>query len=167
MDEGTERVDDGRPGVTGEEPSEEREAPAVGEESAGESRVAAEAEGAEEEIYVAPELKACVFTVGGREFSVELEYLSEIAELAEVVPLPLSPPYIEGITHLRGMAIPVINFAVLKDLKEEKAAERRLLVLEIGRSMLGIAVNEMPDLSTDFRGELISVPEFFEAYRVK
>ena len=119
------------------------------------------------EEYVAPELNACIFRVGDQEFSIELDYLKEIAELSEVVPLPLSPPYIEGITHLRGVAIPVVNIAVLRDIPEEKATYRWLIVLEVGRFPLAIVVNDMPDLSADFRGEQINVTEFFETYRVR
>ncbi|MEC4686677.1 MAG: chemotaxis protein CheW [Nitrospirota bacterium] len=78
--------------------------------------------GTPEEEYGTPELKACIFSVGGQEFSVDMAYLKGIAELSEIVPLPLSPSYIEGITSLRGMAVPVVNLATLKELHEEKAA---------------------------------------------
>lgn len=132
------------------------------------TEAAQETESAEDiEEYITPDLKACIFTVGGEEFSIELDYLKEIAELSEVVPLPLSPPYIEGITHQRGEAIPVVNIAVLRNIHEERAAARWLIVLEIENDRFGIAVNEMPDLSSDYRGELINISEFFETHRVR
>ncbi len=120
-----------------------------------------------EEEYATPDLKACTFSVGERVYSVDMEYLRGVAELTEVVPLPLSPSYVEGIAPLRGSAVPVVNLAVLKETPEEKASERWLIVLEVEREFLGIAVNEMPDLSEDYKGEFIDVPEFFEAYRVR
>ncbi|HEC97066.1 MAG TPA: hypothetical protein ENI58_02760 [Nitrospirae bacterium] len=120
-----------------------------------------------EEEYATPELKACIFSVGGQEFSVDMGYLKGIAELSAIVPLPLSPSYIEGITSLRGVAVPVVNLATLKDIQEEKAAERWLIVLEVERTLFGITVNEMPDLVADYRGELIDVPDFFETYRLR
>ncbi|NOZ25799.1 MAG: hypothetical protein GXO94_06905 [Nitrospirae bacterium] len=120
-----------------------------------------------EEEYVTPEPRVCVFTVGGREFSVEMEYLKGVAELSEVIPLPLSPSYVEGITSLRGTAVPVVNLAVLKEIPEDRASERWLVVLEVEKALLGITVNEMPDLSADYKGEFIDVPEFFETYRVR
>ncbi len=123
--------------------------------------------GTPEEEYGTPELKACIFSVGGQEFSVDMAYLKGIAELSEIVPLPLSPSYIEGITSLRGMAVPVVNLATLKELHEEKAPERWLIVLEVERTLFGITVNEMPDLVADYRGELIDVPDFFETYRLR
>ncbi len=114
-----------------------------------------------------PELVAVVFTVGDKKFSIELKYLREISELGEIVPLPLSPSYIEGITHIRGMAIPVVNMAKLKDINEEPGMQRWLMVLEVGENLLGLVSNQMPDLSTEFTGEIINVPEFYETYRVR
>ncbi len=127
----------------------------------------AENPGTPEEEYATPDLKACTFSVGGRAFAVDMDYLKGIAELSDIVPLPLSPPYIEGITSLRGVAVPVVNLAILKDIHEEKAGERWLIVLDVERTLLGIAVNEMPDLVTDYVGEFIDVPEFFETYRLR
>ncbi len=114
-----------------------------------------------------PELVAVVFSVGDREFSIELKYLREISELSEVVPLPLSPHYIEGITHLRGTAIPVVNMARLKDISERPGGQRWLMVLEVGENLLGLVSDQMPDLSTEYRGEIINVPELYETYRVR
>ncbi|GBD98255.1 chemotaxis protein CheW [bacterium BMS3Abin07] len=116
---------------------------------------------------VTPELMSCLFSVGSQEFSIDLDYLKEITELSEIVPLPLSPSYIEGVTHLRGAAVPVVKFATLKGIPEEMATERWLIVLEVNRELLGITVNEMPDLGINYRGELINVPEFFETYRIR
>ncbi len=120
-----------------------------------------------EEEYATPELKACIFSVGGQEFSVDMGYLKGIAELSDISPLPLSPPYIEGLTSLRGEAVPVVNLATLKELQEEKATERWLIVLEVERTLFGIIANEMPDLAADYRGEFIDVPEFFETHRLR
>jgi len=119
-----------------------------------------------DEEYATPELRACIFSIGEREFSVDMEYLKGVEELSEVVPLPLSPSYVEGITSLRGAAVPVVNLAVLKEIQEEKASQRWLIVLEVDGNLLGITVNELPDLAADYRGEFIDVPEFFETYRL-
>lgn len=114
----------------------------------------------------APPLKACTFKVGSQTFSINLEYVREITEVSEIFPLPMTPPYVDGIVHLRGSAIPVINIGKIKNIKEEQKKAKKLIVLDIGSDKLGIAVNEMPDLSSEFSGELIHVEIFFETYRV-
>ncbi len=119
------------------------------------------------EEYLTPDLKACIFSVGGRRFSVDLDYLREIAEVTDIVPLPLSPSYIEGIAHVRGLAVPVMNLAALKGLTEEEGDRRWLIVFEVGRDHFGVTVQEMPDLSEDYGGEYLDIPEMFETYRVR
>jgi chemotaxis signal transduction protein len=118
------------------------------------------------EEFIEPQLKACTFNVGGQTFSIPLEYVKEITEISEIFPLPLTPPYVDGIVHLRGSSIPVISIDKIKSINEEQKKAKKLIVLDIGSDKLGIAVNEMPDLSSEFSGELINVHIFFETYRV-
>lgn len=114
----------------------------------------------------APQLKACTFSVGSQTFSIPLEYVKEITEFSEIFPLPLTPPYVDGIVHLRGSAIPVISISKIKNIEEEKKKVKQLIVLDVGNDQLGIAVNEMPDLSEEFSGEMIDIQKFFETYRI-
>ena len=111
-------------------------------------------------------LMACIFNVGSRTFSVSLQYVQEITEISEIFPLPLTPPYIDGIVHLRGFAIPVINMANIKNIEEDQQKAKHLIVLDFENVKIGIAVKEMPRLGAEFSGELINVLEFIEAYRV-
>ncbi len=109
---------------------------------------------------------ACIFNVGSRTFSVSLQYVQEIIEVSEIFPLPLTPPYIDGIVHLRGYAIPVINMARIKNIEEDQEKEKQLIVLAFENIKFGIAVSEMPKLGAEFSGELINVREFIESYRI-
>ena len=119
-----------------------------------------------EEQRVSPEIKACVFSVGERVFSLPIENLMEIAELEEVVPLPLSPDYIDGIAHHRGEAIPVLNLGTVFGVEEKASLHRWLLIVQIEGELVGLSLNTMPDLSYDFNGEVIDPYGFFESYRV-
>lgn len=112
------------------------------------------------------QLTACTFNVGNSTFSVPLQYVKEITEVSEIFPLPLTPPYIDGVVHLRGSAIPVINMGRIKDIAEEQKKVRQLIVLDLGSDKIGIAVNEMPDLNARFAGELINVKKLYETYRI-
>ena len=116
--------------------------------------------------YGIPQLNACTFKVGSRTFSIPLQYVKEITEVSEIFPLPLTPPYVDGIVHLRGYTIPVINIGRIKEISEEQKKVRHLIVLDLGKEIFGIAVNEMPDLNAEFSGEMINVKKFYETYRV-
>ncbi|HDH06470.1 MAG TPA: chemotaxis protein CheW [Nitrospirae bacterium] len=113
-----------------------------------------------------PQLNACTFNVGGRTFSIPLQYVKEITEVSEIFPLPLAPPYVDGIVHLRGLAIPVINIGKIKNIMEEQKKVRQLIILDSESDIFGIAVNEMPDLNAEFLGELINVKNFYNQYRI-
>ena len=65
--------------------------------------------------YSTPALNACTFRVGDQTFSIPLQYVKEITEVSEIFPLPLTPPYVDGVVHLRGYAIPVINIGKIKN----------------------------------------------------
>jgi purine-binding chemotaxis protein CheW len=114
----------------------------------------------------ASQLKACTFKVGSHTFSIALEYVKEITEASEIFPLPLTPPYVEGIVHLRGSAIPVISIGKIKNINDDQTKAKQLIVLDLGSDKLGIAVSEIPDLSTEFLGELIDVHKIYETYRI-
>lgn len=111
-------------------------------------------------------LNACTFRVGEQTFSIPLQYVKEITEVSEIFPLPLTPPYVDGVVHLRGYVIPVINIGKIKNIAEEQKKVKQLIVLDLGKEKFGIAVNEMPDLNAEFSGEMINVKNFYETYRV-
>jgi purine-binding chemotaxis protein CheW len=116
--------------------------------------------------YSSPELNACTFKVGSQTFSIPLQYVKEITEVSEIFPLPLTPPYVDGVVHLRGYTIPVVNIGRIKNISEEQKKVRQLIILDLGKEKFGIAVNEMPDLNAEFSGEMINVKKFYETYRV-
>lgn len=119
----------------------------------------------EEEISTL-ELLACTFNVGSRTFSIPIEYVKEITEVFQIFPLPLTPSYLEGIVHLRGSAIPVINMGRIENTNHEQMESKHLIVIDVKKDTFGIAVSEMPDLSTEILGELINVQNIYEKYRI-
>ncbi len=120
----------------------------------------------EPQKYISPELNACTFKVGSQTFSIPLQYVKEITEVSEIFPLPLTPPYVDGVVHLRGYTIPVVNIGRIKNISEEQKKVRQLIILDLGKEKFGIAVNKMPDLNAEFSGEMINVNKFYETYRV-
>ena len=121
----------------------------------------------EETTTPAPELNFCVFRAGEKVFSVPVENLLEIAEQGEIVPLPGAPEYLFGISHYRGMAIPVVDITSLSGNEDSAGPGKWLLVLRTGDDYIGFSVNEMPDLSTTQEGEMLDLRGFFERYRIR
>jgi len=121
-----------------------------------------------EEERVVPELRACVFSIGGMKFSIPLEFLVEIVEIQEVFFLPLAPEYIAGMIHYRGRAVPLIDIGTLYNNPKKTPAEGSpAIVTEYAGELIAFLSDEIPNLSEEFEGEPIEMSEFFDTYRVR
>ena len=62
------------------------------------------------------------FTVGGEVFGVEISNVREIIKLQEMLKVPNTPPYIEGLINLRGSVLTIFNLRKrlgMPELKEK------------------------------------------------
>ncbi|NUM60381.1 MAG: chemotaxis protein CheW [Bdellovibrionaceae bacterium] len=52
----------------------------------------------------------CTFALSGNEFAMDVEYVQEVVNYpSKVIPMPLSPPFLEGVFNLRGSIVPIVN----------------------------------------------------------
>lgn len=78
-------------------------------------------------------------TIAGRQVALPLAALVEVAELAEVTPLPLAPGWLAGVTNLRGSVLPVVDLVSLLGWETGRPGPRAL-VLRDGRFRLAVPV---------------------------
>jgi len=90
-------------------------------------------------------------TVAGETYGLAIEYVTEVAELGQVTPVPGAPPAIMGVRNLRGSVIPVASLATLLGLSETEEPERLIVTEDAGRR-LALAVGEVSDV-TDIDAE--------------
>lgn len=110
----------------------------------------------------------CVFVIGGRDYHLPIKQMQEIADLPEIVPLPLAPPMISGLINLRGQVMPVINLAILNQHQQsEVRVQRRLIIAEHQHESLAFLADGVPYLSEVFSGEKVDMSKFLSLYRVK
>ncbi|MEN9932559.1 MAG: hypothetical protein RIS17_1132, partial [Pseudomonadota bacterium] len=55
--------------------------------------------------------KIVTFGLNGRMFGIDMRSLVEIREWTVPTPLPSVPPYILGVTNLRGTVVPVVGLS--------------------------------------------------------
>ncbi len=95
----------------------------------------------------ADEIKVVTFTLGARNFGIDMRSLIEIREWAEPTPLPSVPDYILGVTNLRGTVVPVIGLAErLGWTPSEIHARSCVLVVNIAGKQAGFLVDEVEDI---------------------
>ena len=82
---------------------------------------------------------------GGEHYAVPVSAVLEISEYGEVSPVPGAPPSTLGVRNLRGQVIPVIDLAMVLDLRSSTAYERIVVAEDDGR-LAGFAVEGVVDV---------------------
>ncbi len=119
-----------------------------------------------EEIF-SPEFKSCCFTIGDKEFSIDIKNLKEIIEPLDIFPVPLSPSYLKGLLVLRGDAIPVVDLSLIYDAHHSDNPNKNMIICDSDDGSICFLCDDMPDLQTHFRGTIIDIERIFDQYSVK
>ncbi len=81
------------------------------------------------------------FNVNSSEYSVPILKVREIVNMPVIRVVPQSPPYVEGVTNLRGSIIPVVNLKKLINLGDEGNIGSKVVVIASGKITFGILVD--------------------------
>jgi len=93
------------------------------------------------------ERKIVTFSLGQQIFGIEMAALIEIREWDEPTPLPGVPPYIKGVTNLRGTVVPVVGLAERLGWAASPVHARScILVVNLAGKQAGFLVDEVADI---------------------
>lgn len=93
------------------------------------------------------ERKIVTFSLSDRIFGIDMRALIEIREWEEPTPLPRVPPYIKGVSNLRGTVIPIVGLAERLGWEPSVPHARScILVVSIGGKQAGFLVDEVADI---------------------
>jgi purine-binding chemotaxis protein CheW len=97
---------------------------------------------------VGDELQLVSFKLGKETFAVNVSQVREIGKVERITHVPKMPDFIEGVMNLRGQITTIIDlrrrFGIRSE--EERTAQSRIIVAEIGDSQLGIIVDSVEDV---------------------
>jgi len=91
-------------------------------------------------------LQVVSFTLGDEFFGAPITKIQEIIRYTNVVKIPRSPEFIEGIINLRGRVIPVIDMKTRFNMVkagEKNSTSSRIIVAEIGKARVGLTVDSV------------------------
>lgn len=111
---------------------------------------------------LAAERQLVVFTLGAERYGAEIETVREIIMMQRVTWVPGAPSYMEGIINLRGRVAPVIDLKRrlgLPQTAQGDDAQRRIMVVEVGGSMVGCVVDSVNEVMTVQASALVSPGE--------
>ena len=88
-----------------------------------------------------PALRACLFTVSGARFAVDVRSAREVALFEELTPVPRAPRHLVGVANLRGTVVPIVDVGPLIGLPALRAPRSvRTLVLRNGALLAAMVV---------------------------
>ncbi len=94
------------------------------------------------------------FHLDGEEFAVEILKVQEIIRRIESTRVPNAPDFVDGVINLRGKVVPVICLRKrfgLPARDKNSAALNRIIVVEVGGTVAGLAVDSV--------SEVLRIPE--------
>jgi chemotaxis signal transduction protein len=89
-------------------------------------------------------LRACVFTLAGEAFAVDVRYAREVVDFATWTAVPRAPGHVLGVANLRGVIVPIVDIQPL--LGRGSRGGRgvvRALVMEQRGFQVGIAIDDV------------------------
>lgn len=87
------------------------------------------------------------FSLGEELFAVNVDFLIEVLEPITVSPLPLVPPFVEGLVNIGGEIIPLVDLVqfVYPEKEPSENLLETLLVIELSGVQFALKVNEIQE----------------------
>jgi purine-binding chemotaxis protein CheW len=99
------------------------------------------------------------FTVGSEEYGVDIMEVREIKGWSTATRLPNAPIYVRGVINLRGTMVPIFDLrARFGGAVTEATSTHVVVILTVGRRIVGILVDTVSDILTIDRAEIRPVP---------
>jgi chemotaxis signal transduction protein len=80
-------------------------------------------------------IRACLFTLGGERFAIEVRHAREVVVVEEYTAVPLAAPALLGVANLRGFILPLLGLAAQPVARGSKA-----LVMGVGAIQVAVAI---------------------------
>jgi len=92
----------------------------------------------------APALRACLFSLGGYAFAVDVRSAREVAVFDEITPVPRARRCLVGVSNLRGAIVPIIDLRSALGLEEAPPGRSvRTLVVRDGALVVAAVVDSV------------------------
>jgi chemotaxis signal transduction protein len=86
-------------------------------------------------------VRACLFTLAGELFAVEVRHAREVVVLEEYTTVPLAPPHLVGVANLRGYILPILDIRPLLGLAGQRVGRgSKVLVIAAGTVQVAVAI---------------------------
>ena len=105
------------------------------------------------------ERQILVFFSANQEFGLDISCVREVLRPREICPLPKAPPFIEGVIHLRGRIVALMDLGKrLHPDHNETEPNPRIIVCKANGFIIGLKVNGLKEIIALSEGEIEPTP---------
>jgi purine-binding chemotaxis protein CheW len=106
------------------------------------------------------EKKVLVFSVAGEEYGLDISCVREVLRPQKIYPLPKIPDFVEGVIHLRGHIVALIDLRKrLHGKPGEDEPYKRIIICRVGKFIVGLTVNTLKEIIALSKEEMKTIPE--------
>jgi purine-binding chemotaxis protein CheW len=104
------------------------------------------------------------FKLGNEEYGIDILRVQEIRSYEPPTRMANAPAYIKGVVNLRGVIVPIVDMRIKFNLEQVNYdIFTVVIVLNIGRQVVGMVVDGVSDVITLAPEQLRPVPDFSSA----
>jgi purine-binding chemotaxis protein CheW len=93
-----------------------------------------------------------VFELGNEYYGLDISAVEGIIKIQAITSMPRAPEFVEGVTNLRGMVVPVIDLRKRFGLPVlDNTSDTRIVIVNLGKTKVGMVVDGV--------SEVLRVPE--------
>jgi purine-binding chemotaxis protein CheW len=101
-----------------------------------------------------------IFRLGDEEYGIEILKVQEIRGCDRVTRIPNAPDFINGVTNLRGVIVPIVDLRVRFAFEVDPANDRAVvIVLNLNDRVVGIVVDGVADVLSLKEEQIKPTPE--------
>jgi purine-binding chemotaxis protein CheW len=99
-----------------------------------------------------------VFALGREEYALPIETVHEVIRWSEPRSIGAAEPWLLGVVSVRGAIVPVCDLAVRLGHGTARAAEPRIVLVEVKAGRVGLVVDEVAEVLTVDAERIAAVP---------
>ncbi len=93
------------------------------------------------------EQQLVIFELADEQYGLDIASVESIIKIQGITAVPQAPAFVEGVTNLRGVVLPVIDLRKRFGLPStEKNKETRIVVVEMGDTTVGMVVDAVTEV---------------------
>jgi len=93
------------------------------------------------------EQQLVIFELADEQYGLDISGVESIIKMQGITSVPQAPKFVEGVTNLRGVVLPVIDLRKRFGLeKVDRTKETRIVVVEMGDTTVGMVVDAVTEV---------------------